>query len=301
MTEIVFCGNGWLTLVDRIRDRLPDGVSIRVRDHSRPIVEEVRSANVIIPSNAAITAEVIASPPNLVLIQQPAAGIEGVDLSAARARGVPVCNAPGMTSDALAEAALLVMLALVRRMPAAARALQNRVVGEPIGSELRGKTLGIIGLGRSGQRLATVAVALGMKLRSVNSASTKDDLASLFGESDLVSVHCPLTEQTRGLVGEKAISAMKRGSYLINCARGPIVDRTALEGALDSGHLAGYGCDVFWQEPVDPADALLARENVVALPHVGGSTTESFDRLAQLVVDNVQRVLRGEPPEHRLA
>ena len=249
--------------------------------------------NVILPSNAPIDADAIAAPEDLRLIQQPAAGIENVDLAAAARRCVPVCNAPGANHVSVAEAATYLMLALARRVPAAARAFRERRVGVPLGIELFGKTLGIIGLGRAGTALAAIGRGLGMRILSVTSASEPAQLAALLAESDVISIHCPLTPQTRGLIGARALSRVKPGALLINCARGPIIDRAALISALDSGRVGGAGLDTYWEEPWDPDEPLYARDDVVTLPHVAGSTQESFARIADIVCDNVLRLGTG--------
>lgn len=299
--NVVFCGSGWRAIVDVIRTRLPEGVTIRARDLARPLHDEVRDADVILPSNARIDAGVIAAAPRLRLLQQPAVGVEKIDLEAARARGVPVCNAPGTNGEAVAEAALLLVLALARRLTAARRAFAEARVGEPVGTELRGKVLGLVGRGRSGSRLAVAAEALGMEVVAATSRSSRVELEALLARADVVSLHCPLTPATRHLIDAAALARMKPGAFLVNCARGEIVDRAALEAALASGHLGGVGLDVFWQEPWDPADPLFRRDDVVTLPHVGGSTREAFTRIADLVAENIQRLRTGQPLLHRIA
>ncbi len=295
--RVVFCGTGWLPMVDAIRARLPAGTSIRLRDPHAPLVDELRDANVILPSNCVIDAAAIDAPRDLRLIQQPAAGIDIVDLDAARARGVPVCNAPGANADAVAEMALLLMLSLARRVKPAAAAFARADLGVPLGVELRGKTLGIVGLGRSGAALARIAEAVGMRVRSVRSTSTDAERAHLLATADIVSLHLPLTDATRGSIDP---AAMKPGAFLVNCARGAIVDRAALEAALASGHLGGVGLDTYWEEPWDPDDPLYARDDVVTLPHTAGSTVETFSRIAGIVADNIARVVAGTEPRFRV-
>jgi D-3-phosphoglycerate dehydrogenase len=298
--RVMFCGTGWLPIVDAIRARLPDGITVAVRDPARPIVEQLRDANVILPSNCHIDRAAIETPADLRLIQQPAAGIDGVDLAAARDRGVPVCNAPGGNTHSVAEAALFLMLALARKLPEAMRAFETGTIGVPLGVELRGKILGIVGLGRAGTALAHMAKGIGMHVESVRSSSSADDLDRLLRTSDFVSLHCPLTPQTRGLIDASALAAMKPGAFLINCARGPIVDQTALEQALAAGSLGGVGLDTYWREPWNPENPLFARDNVVALPHVAGSTNESFARIADIAASNIVSVRDGTAPRHRV-
>jgi len=186
-------------MVDYIRERLPAGASIRVRDFGRPLAADLVDTNVILPSNARIDAAAIGAPRDLRLIQQPAVGYEGIDLDAARARGVPACNAPAANSAAVAETALFLLIALAKRLPEAERAFAGRQIGVPVGTELDGKTIGIIGLGRSGSRVAATATALGMNVHSVRSAAGRDAFLALLGKADFVSIHCPLSPATRGI------------------------------------------------------------------------------------------------------
>lgn len=299
--RILFCGTGWLPLVEQLRARLPAGSTVDVRDPARPLREQVGGYQVLLPSNGRVDEEVFAAADALRLVQQPAAGYDGVELEPARRRGIPVCYAPGRNAEALAEAALLLLLSLARRVPEARRALREGKVGEPVGVELCGKTLGIVGLGRSGEHLSRIAEAMGMRVLWVRSGSAPDAWDALLRGSDFVSLHCPLTERTRGLFDADAFARMKPGAFLVSCARAPVVDRAALLAALDRGHLAGVGVDVHWVEPPPPDDPFYGRDDVVALPHVGGSTRESFERLVDVVVDNVARVERGEEPRHRVA
>ncbi len=299
--RLLFCGSGWHTVVEVIRARLPAGCTIDIWDRSRPLAASLDGIDVALPSNARFTAEIIDAARGLRLIQQPAAGTDAIDLAAATRRGLPVCNAPGGNHVAVAEAALLLMLALARRWNAAQRALAAPRIGEPLGIELAGRTLGVIGHGRAGGALAERARALGMQVRSIGSRHGRADLLELLAASDVVSLHCPLDDRTRGMIDAEALAAMRPGALLINCARGPIIDRGALEAALASGRLGGVGLDVYWQEPWDPADPLLHHERVIALPHIAGSTEEAFGRIADVVAGNLARLIAGEPLLHRVA
>ena len=299
--KVVFCGSGWFEILDFIRARLPAGASLVAWDRVTPLTEALRDANVVLPSNAPFDRAAMEAPAELVLVQQPAVGMDGIDLAAARARGVPVCNAPGTNPPSVAEAALFLILALARRLKGAQRAFAEAHIGVPLGVELCGKTLLVVGLGQSGSRLARAAEALGMCVLAARSSTPRAELLAMCTQADVVSVHCPLTPATRGLIGAEALTAMKPGAFLVNCARGPIVDRGALADALASGRLGGVGLDVYWDEPWDPADPLLTREDVVTMPHVAGSTAEAFGRIADIVAENVRRVMSGEPLLHRVA
>jgi phosphoglycerate dehydrogenase-like enzyme len=294
--QLLYCGSGWLPIVDNIAQRLAEGSSIRVWDRTCPLAAAVAGVDVILPSNAAVTADVIAAAPKLRLIQQPAAGVEGVDRAAAIARGIPICNAPGTNHIAVAELALFLLLALARRIPRAPQAFADRTIGVPLGIELAGKTLGIVGLGNSGRALADRAGALGMNVIALGRGG---DRAAFFAQCDAISIHCPLTPQTRGMIDHAAFAAMRPGALLVNCARGAIIDRDALVANLD--RLGGVGLDVLWDEPGDPRDPLFADPRVLVLPHIAGSTEEAFARITDVVIGNLDRLARGEPLLHRVA
>lgn len=296
--RIVFCGTGWLPIVDAIRARVPADVVIR--DPSTPVAEAIGDADVVLPSNGRVGATEIAAATKLRLIQQPAAGYDGVDLEAAEARGIPVCNAPGTNGDSLAELALFLMLGVARRAEGARASMAAPRIGVPLGRELCGKTLCTAGRGRSATRLAKVAEAMGMTVRSFGSDATEAERLAAFDGANVLSVHCPLNEATRGMIDDAAIAALAPGAILVNAARAPIVDRDALTAALESGHLFGAGLDVFWREPWDPDDPLLRRDDVVTTPHLGGSTEEAFARIADVVAENVRRLVAGEPLRFRV-
>jgi phosphoglycerate dehydrogenase-like enzyme len=299
--RLLFCGSGWLDIVDRIRAHLAPGDDLRSWDRRRPLADEVGDVDVILPSNGRIDAAVIAAAHHLRLIQQPAAGYEGIDIDAARARCIPVCNAPGANHVAVAECALLLILSLARRVPRARDAFARGVIGGPLGIELAGKALGIVGLGRTGRALADRAGALGMEVIGLTSQSTAAERADFWPRCDVISLHCPVTDATRGLIDATALASMRPGALLVNLARGAIIQRPALEAALASGHLGGVGLDVYWDEPWDPEDPLYRHPAVVTLPHIAGSTAEAFDRIAGVVAGNLERLRLGEPLLHRVA
>jgi phosphoglycerate dehydrogenase-like enzyme len=295
--RVLFTGSGWLPIVEMIAARLPAGASLTRWDRAVPLTEVIAEVDVLLPSNATITADLIHAARRLRLVQQPAAGTEQIDRAAILERGIPLCNAPGTNHVSVAECALFLLLSLARRAPVAAQKLRDRVVGEPLGIELSGRTLGVIGMGRSGTALAERATALGMHVRALRRG---DDRLAFFAACDAISIHCPLTPETRGLVDARAFAAMRDGAMLINVARGGVIDRDALVAALASGRLGGVGLDVHWNEPPDVDDALYRDPRVVALPHVAGSTVEAFTRIADVVVDNIARLERGEPLLHRI-
>jgi len=283
-----------------IAARLPTSARLVRWDRAVPLVEAIAEVDVLLPSNAKITPEVIHAARTLRLVQQPAAGTEQIDRATLVERGIPLCNAPGTNHISVAECALFLLLSLARRAPVAAAMLRDRVVGEPLGIELSGRTLGVIGMGRAGTALADRATALGMQVCALRRGASEAERMAFFAACDAISIHCPLTPETRGLVDARAFAAMRDGALLINVARGGVIDRAALVDALASGRLGGVGLDVHWTEPPDPEDPLYRDPRVVALPHVAGSTEEAFTRIADVVVENIARLERGEPLLHRV-
>lgn len=299
--HLLFCGSGWLPIVDAIAARLPAGATIATWDRSGPLAGAVADVDVLLPSNAHITPEVIHAAPRLKLIQQPAAGTDLIDRTAAAARAIPICNAPGTNHISVAETALYLLLALARRAPLAARAFAERQVGVPLGIELAGKTLGVIGMGRAGTAVAERARGLGMTVIDIGRGASAAERTAFYAASDAITIHCPLTPATRGMIDAAAFAAMRPGALVVNVARGGVIDRAALVAALAGDRLGGVGLDVHWDEPADPADPLYADPRVVALPHLGGSSVESFARITDVVIDNLGRLARGEPLRHRVA
>jgi len=304
MTTVLYCGSGWIDIVpafQRALDAKGVDAKVRLRDPARPLREQLAEVDVVLPSNALFGAAELECAPRLRLVQQPAVGYEAIELSAARARGVPVCNAPGSNADSVAQATVLLLLALARRLKGAQRMFGQARIGAPIGLELTGRTLVVVGLGKSGARVARAAEAFGMKVHAIGRADGRAGLLAVLPHADAVTLHAPLTADTRDLLDDEAFAAMKPGALVVNVARGGLVSRAALERALATGRLGGVGLDVFWEEPWDPADPLFARDDVVVLPHIAGSTEESFARIAAIVAHNVAAVLRGEPLQHRIA
>lgn len=260
-----------------------------------------------------LTAAHIAAAPRLRLIQKIGVGVNTIDLAAARAAGVAVCNLPGSNARAVAEMTLLLMLGALRRVALLdAETRAGRGWAQPPALqdglfELGGRTVGLVGHGAVPAILAPVLAALGCRLLYTarapkpGAAGAFRDLDALLAESDVLSLHIPETEETRGLIGAAAIARMKPGAVLVNTARGGLVDQAALVAALRTGHLAAAGLDVFAAEPVDPADPLLALPNVVLTPHIAWLTTGTFDRSFAIAAENVRRLAAGEPLLHRVA
>ena len=255
-----------------------------------------------------VTPEFIASAPNLKLIQKLGVGVNTIALDAARDQGVAVCNMPGTNSQAVAEMALSLMMAVLRRtcfFDARTRAGEGWTADpselDSVG-EIGGRTIGLVGFGNSAQLLAPALKALGARV--VYTARSQHDgtydylpLDRLLAESDIVSLHIPLTEETRGTIDP---FAMKKGAVLVNTARGELVDQGKLVRALASGHLRGAGLDVFAEEPLPRGNPLLGLPNAVLAPHIAWLTPETLVRSLTVAHENCRRLMAGEPLLHQV-
>jgi glyoxylate reductase len=253
-----------------------------------------------------IDAEVLEAGRDLRIVANIAVGYNNIDLDACRARGVIVTNTPDVLTNACAEFTWALILGIARRIGEAERQLRRGewkgwALDHMLGAELRGKRLGLVGVGRIGRAVAAKAPAFGMQV--AYTARGQQDLPGaerlpldrLLATSDVVSLHCPLTPETHHLIDQKALAKMKRTAYLINTSRGPVVDEAALAWALEQGLIAGAALDVYENEPeVHPA--LLRLDNVLLLPHIASATTEARTAMADLAVSNVLAVLSGKPP-----
>jgi D-3-phosphoglycerate dehydrogenase len=252
---------------------------------------------------------------NLAVIGRHGVGLDNVDLAAATARGIPVTFTPYGPTESTAEHALLLILATARRLAQLDRAVRRGEFGlrdQPaaMGHELAGKVLGIVGFGRIGRRLAEICRdGLGMAVRVYDpyvdpvavagwGATYVADLGELAGHVDVLSIHTPLTAETRHLIGRTVLMALKPGAILVNTSRGPVVDEAALVEALQAERLGGAGLDVYDPQPPSTANPLLHMDQVVLTPHVASFTHEGRRRMGLTVVEDVLRVLRGQRPQH---
>jgi glyoxylate reductase len=259
--------------------------------------------------------ELLDHAPVLKVIANNAVGFEHIDLEAATRRGVPVTNTPGVLTDSTADLTLALILASARRLVEGDRRVREGKFQywaplNFLGEDVSGKTMGIIGFGRIGQAVARRAAGFGMKLiyysRTRLQPSREHELQvsfapleTLLREADFVTLHVPLSPQTRHLIGSREFQLMKPSAYLINTARGPVVDEGALVDALRRGQIRGAGLDVYEREPeLTPGLADLA--NVVLLPHVGSATIETRTRMAQMAAENLLAGLRGDQPPNCL-
>jgi glyoxylate reductase len=226
--------------------------------------------------------------PQLRIVAQHAVGLDNVDLAEAERRGIVVSNTPGVLTDATAELALALMLALLRRVAEGDRLIRRGEswMWQPnfmLGTGLRGKTLGVVGMGRIGSAVARLAEAHGMTVKSLRGLDGVEEV-------DVLTLHCPLTPETRHLVDAAALERMKPTAVLVNAARGPVVDEAALAAALRRGVIASAALDVFEREPEVEA-ALLELENVVLCPHLGSATVEAREAMGRICLEALKREL----------
>lgn len=278
------------------------------------LVEQVRDVDaLIIRANGAVTARLMDAAPRLKVIGRHGVGLDAIDLDAAQERGIVVCNTPVANVESVAEQAVGLMIAVSKHIVRADKALRDgrwQARYQYVGQELRGRTLGLLGMGRIGGRVAEIChLAFGMPILYydiLDYAQAEQELGArrlplenVLAEADYVSVHVPLLPATCGLLGRAQFAQMKKGAIFINTARGPIVDETALLEALTSGHLAGAGLDVYSIEPLQTDNPLLRLENVVLTPHMAAHTHDALQAMS-LVAQDVLRVLEDQEPVYRV-
>lgn len=264
---------------------------------------------IILRGSRPVTARVLGAAHGLRIIAKNGAGIDSVDLAEAERRGIIVAVAAGANADAVAEHSIALMLALVRDLHRLDRTVRRGGWEGTswIGRDFRGSTVGIVGYGSIGRATAHLAAALGARvvvLRPPGKTAEFEvvhDLAALLPRVDILSLHCPLNDATRGLIGDAQFAAMRPGALLVNTARGPVVDEAALVDALRSGHLGGAGLDTFETEPLPADSPLRTLDNVIVTPHVAGVTRNAALQVATITARNVVDALEGRPlPQQNL-
>jgi len=274
--------------------------------------ESLRGFDVLIPTMSRVGRAQLATADRLRLIQQCGAGLEGVDHQHARELNIAVANVPTEISgnaDSVAELGIYLMIGLSRDFRKMSLSLAHRKTGTPKGRSLSGKTVGLIGLGGIGRAMARKLKSFDVRLIGIKChdpqkakeelglewAGTPAEMDILLRQSDYVVLCLPLTAENRNLIGQQAFGAMKKNAFLINLSRGGLVNRDALEEALASEKIAGAGLDVFWEEPVNPDDPVF-KYNVLATPHIAGSTDFSISGIVKVVSENIRRLDRGQEP-----
>lgn len=265
------------------------------------LIRRIHGADVVLSlrAYARFTKRVLDECPSLRMISIWGTGTDNVDLDACRERRITVTNTPGVNANSVAEHTLALMLAVARQIPAMDRGVRAGQWPRALLVQLEGKTLGVIGLGAIGRRVATLAAAFGMRVlaatwgpddgRAASIGADHVSIETLLRESDIVSMHLRLSAETNGFLDRERLALMKPSSFLINTARGALVDRDALIAALRDGRIAGAGLDVFHEEPIRADDPLLSLQNVVLTPHNAGTTAEVIDVGLARAVENVAR------------
>lgn len=258
---------------------------------------------VIVRSATKITADIMDAAPDLKVIGRAGVGVDNIDVAAATARGIVVMNAPDGNTITTAEHAVALMVSMCRNVPQAHAKLQAGTWDKKsfVGVELHGKTLGVIGLGRIGKHVSRIARGFGMNVVAYDPFCSTETAAELgivmasldevFSKADILTIHTPVTEETRGIIGREAFAKMKRGVRVVNAARGGLIDESALIEALDEGKVAAAALDVFETEPLPADSPLLGRTNVITTPHLGASTTEAQEGVALTVAEQMRDLL----------
>ena len=309
--KILICADMFPAMIETVTRLLPDD-EVRVC-LQKEVPSQAPWAEVLIPAMTRLTPEIIQSVPDLKLIQQFGVGLEGVDLEAAAARGIPVANVPGdqapVHAECTAEGGVFLMMACARQYKFCQQTLVRGEWGRPSGEALINRTALIIGLGAVGQALAARLVPLGMRVMATDALArfetaeklglqrleNPSKLNDMLPEADFVISTVTLTLETQGLFNRTVFERMKPTAFVVNISRGPIVNEEDLLAALNDGRIAGAGLDVLNQEPPAKDHPLVNHPKVVVTPHTAGITKQSFDALGRAVAGNVERLKKGEP------
>lgn len=294
-------------------DPLKEMGEVTVYDRTQPseVVERAHDAEIIVTNKVTLTRQTLEQLPNLRLICVLATGYNTIDILAARDLGITVCNVPAYSTDSVAQMVFAQILNMTNRVAHYARQTrEGRWSAAPDFcywdlpvSELAGKTLGIVGLGHIGAKVASIAREFGMDVFAFTSKNStglpdyiqKTTLEGLFGVSDILTLHCPLTPDTHELINARTLACMKRGALLVNTGRGPLVNEADVAEALASGQLGGYGADVMCSEPPAADNPLFAQPNAFITPHIAWASVEARQRLLNATFDNIRAFQDGHP------
>lgn len=294
-------------LEDMAKRTLKDTIDITIYDNRKEdiptLIERSRDADIVVLSNFKYPKEVISSCPKLKMICVAFTGVDHVDIEYCREKGITVCNCAGYSTSAVADLVFGMVISLSRNIIACDKTIRKGGTKDGlIGFELEGKNFGIIGAGAIGQRTAQIANAFGCNVyaysRTIRNIENVKfiDLDTLLSTCDIVSLHVPLNDSTRGMISKEKLELMKPTSILINTARGPVVDNTALAEALNNGTIAAAGVDVFETEPpIADNHPLLTAKNILLTPHIAFASQQAFEKRAVIVFDNIVSYLNGNP------
>lgn len=283
---------------------LIDGLAVR----SAPaLIDALQGAAAALASTEAYTAEVLAETPDLQVISRTGVGYDAIDVDEATRRGVVVCTTPGTNQHSVADLAVGLILYCLREIGAAADLVRgNRWAPQPVGRELRASTVGVVGTGLIGREVIKRLAGFEPRVIAYDVVQAPElverygieylGMDELLRQSDVLTLHAPLLPETRALIDARALALMKPTAYLVNTARGPLVDEVAVADALHRGRIAGAALDVFEAEPLPGTSPLRQAPNVLLTPHIAGLTRQSRESMAAMAIQNIARVLRGEPP-----
>jgi D-3-phosphoglycerate dehydrogenase / 2-oxoglutarate reductase len=298
------------------------GLTGEIIDYNQPLLPQIEDAEVIVNGFGNIDKSIIDGCPNLELLHQTGIGIDNVDVSHCTSKSIFVANVPLANAVSVAEHTIFLILYLAKNLKENTSdnnnnnnrsAFLERRVPDTLGSEIQGKVLVIIGLGATGLEVAKRAKSFGMhviavtknpflkkpgidKVYFVDNLGGSEILSESLSRADYVSLHIPLTEETKNMIGTKELALMKKSAFLVNVARAPIVDREALFKVLSDSKIAGSAFDVFWEQPPDLNDKLLKLRNFILTPHVAGWTTESVDAISRIIATNIERFAQAQVP-----
>jgi phosphoglycerate dehydrogenase-like enzyme len=306
--KILFAASedAWGGFLNRVKTLLPEHEFVA---QGRFEIPDLKGFDILIPTMSQVTDKTLQSADRLKLIQQCGAGLELVDMKAAQQKGIPVANVPTDISgnaDSVAEVAIYMMIGLSRNIEGMTQSLNQKVMGSPMGVSLKGKTVGVVGLGGIGKALIKRLKPFDVRVMGIKNSNPEamkseleldwaggpDELETLLEVSDYVVLCLPLNHNTKGMMNEITLKMMKPAAFLINVSRGGLVDYDALKSALKTKQIAGAGLDVFWQEPPDPSDDIFDY-NILATPHIGGATDVSMQGIAEAVAENIRRLAQG--------
>ncbi|WP_134705190.1 C-terminal binding protein [Ammoniphilus sp. YIM 78166] len=312
IVKITDCDHPSVDIERNVISRIPADMSLHQCKTEEDLIHECADADALINQYAPLTRKVLSQLKNCKVIVRYGVGVNNVDLEAASEYGIPVCNVPDYGIDEVSDHALALMYTLTRKTLLLANAVRRGEwdfsISRPI-LRLRDQVVGVVGLGRIGSAFAKKAHGAGFKVIGFDPRRTvREDLSfmesvsfeELLQQSDMISIHCPLIDETRNLFGEKELRAMKSSAYLINTARGGIIDEVALDQALREGWIAGAALDVLELEPPRPDHPLLQHESFLATPHVAWYSEQAFDELKRKAAEEAVRVLNGEEPLNRV-
>lgn len=312
--KVIVGGKYFARVYDYLKAELPE-ISLEMVE-SKDLIRKAKKAQIIIPAMAKIDEEIFKRASCLRLVQQWGAGLDGVDIASATHYQVAVANVPTVGSgnaESVAEWYVMAALALSRRVcEIRSQVSKGYPWGSPIGQALYGRTAGLVGFGGIGKALAVRLKPFKMRIMAVQRHPDKVaaqnlglewvggvvDLPHLLKRAEYLFICVPLTVETRNMINEWELSLLPKGSFVLNAARGPIINKEALMQALSSGHLGGVALDVYWKEPPEPRDPILDYPNVLATPHIAGVTDVSYQGIGVQVAENIRRVMSGKLPLH---